>query len=171
MLFRSIYTRKGRGKHAKLYLHIAPEPCASVELDHRVVVDVVGGEIMPRCAVLQPNGYIAEWSTIVDNFTELQNTREEYTASHKNYGAVELHNIDESGVSWDWAPDWSECIRTLKEHGEMDMLTEINNIGLSHNIKRFSRLKYWRYWCNYWRAKCQNLEADNNSLKYLLRTK
>ena len=39
-----IYTRKGRCKHAELYLHIAPEPCA--ELDHRAVVDVVGGGIM-----------------------------------------------------------------------------------------------------------------------------
>ena len=33
-------------KHAELYLYIAPEPGASVELDHRAVVDVVGGEGM-----------------------------------------------------------------------------------------------------------------------------
>lgn len=87
---------------------------------------------MPRCFVKQPNGLIAIWSSIVDDFISVDNTADEAIHSEvtdRRYSsypgdlyhdlAKELCNIATEGRAWKWAPNWQEAIETIRElHGD-----------------------------------------------------
>lgn len=82
---------------------------------------------MPRCPVKQPNGQIAVWSTIVDDFTAFDcdtiSLVEELMRGPQTYEPDEigqaLANIATTGKAWKWAPTFVEAMELIRElHGE-----------------------------------------------------
>lgn len=87
---------------------------------------------MPRCFVQQPNGLLAIWSSVVDDFVALDCTGPEAVVDeldnvlNQNYPGDlhadlcrEMENIGRTGRAWQWAPTWEEALETIRElHGE-----------------------------------------------------
>lgn len=90
---------------------------------------------MPRCLVKQPNGKFAIWSSVLDKFVKTNLDADQAVAEEIKYetgrgypgGTIglltdmghELLNINSTGRSWAWAPDWSEALKIIEElHGE-----------------------------------------------------
>lgn len=137
---------------------------------------------MPSCTVLQPNGKYAVWSTIVDDFLLLNATEEEvvaYEVQHSNRMSDypggekalaedvrrEFGHIRESGISWDWSPDWNSCINHLIVYKKTESLQEIVESGIPLKMKRkISSLKRERYWHSYWRNKSFSLQCKLMSM-------
>lgn len=82
---------------------------------------------MPRCPVKQPNGKMAVWSTIVDDFTDydcdaielvqvLRRGPQTYTPAEIGQA---LANIADNGKAWRWAPDFDGAMETIRAiHGD-----------------------------------------------------
>lgn len=90
---------------------------------------------MPRTYVLQPNGLIGIWSSIVDDFTHLDCTapeaiqiemddkmNDQYPGGKRGLRAdlaESLENIARKGRAWRWAPTWDEAIEIIRDlHGD-----------------------------------------------------
>lgn len=81
---------------------------------------------MPRCPVIQPNGKVAIWSTVVDDFVaidcdvmEMVEELTDSTYTHQPYSAYELGrcllNLQQNGRAWKWAPTLDEAIETIRQ--------------------------------------------------------
>lgn len=84
---------------------------------------------MPRCPVKQPNGRMAVWSTIVDDFTDYDcdtiELVEVLLEGPQTYTPAEigqsLANILQTGRAWRWAPDFDRAMEIIREvHGEAE---------------------------------------------------
>lgn len=87
---------------------------------------------MPHAFVQQPNGKIAIWSSVVDQFIamnltagqaiveELDNPlNESYPGNLREDLCRELENIARTGRSWGWAPTYNEAIEIIRDlHGD-----------------------------------------------------
>lgn len=110
----------------------------------RWLLRAVGVTTMPSAPVLQPDGRMAVWSSIVDDFTFLNMTAPELAVeladSFQKYQPDEfvqaLRNIHEHGRAWKWAPTWKEAMKTIRDlHGAETarerylQITEIDDNG------------------------------------------
>lgn len=97
---------------------------------------------MPRAFVKQPDGRLAIWSSVVDQFVTVNCTADEaiaealaddakrgpYPGNIREDLCRELENISNTGRAWEWAPTWDEAIVTILElHGaeEVTKLTQL----------------------------------------------
>jgi hypothetical protein len=89
---------------------------------------------MPARFLLQPNGKLARFSTIVDNFTHANLTEEEaYDISCHDMGRQDATNKVARGLArgLDDPLGWNECLETIKLiHGQDELdnvIAEIEN--------------------------------------------
>lgn len=121
---------------------------------------------MPKCIVLQPNGKYAIWSSVVDDFTGFDYTRDELLQDHELRDIdKQIENITGSGISWDWADTWSGCVRWVEKHGDShESLEVIDNLQLPRRMKNtVSPYACEHYWHMYWRARCEALSYETRN--------